>query len=60
MPDELRVERGISPDTLRLLESRGHRLRAVGAIGEMAAILWDGEWLQGAPDSRTDCTAEGF
>lgn len=60
LPDELRVERGISPDTLALLESRGHRLRPVTAIGEMAAILWDGQWLQGAPDSRTSCTAEGF
>ncbi|HWQ57342.1 MAG TPA: gamma-glutamyltransferase [Bryobacteraceae bacterium] len=60
LPDELRVERGISPGTLALLEARGHRLHSVNALGEVAAILWDGQWLQGAPDCRTDCTAEGF
>ena len=60
MPDELRVEKGISPDTLALLEQRGHRLKPVGAMGEVAAILRDGEWWQGAADSRAEGTAEGY
>lgn len=60
LPDELRVEGGFSPDTVKLLEARGHKIRTVSSQGEVAAILWDGQWLLGAPDSRTDCTAEGF
>jgi gamma-glutamyltranspeptidase/glutathione hydrolase len=60
LPDELRVENGVSPDTAALLEERGHRVRMVGGMGEVAAILWDGEWLQGAADSRADGTAEGY
>lgn len=60
MPDELRMERGFSPDTVALLEKRGHKIRNVNSMGEMAAILWDGEWLQGAADSRCECTAEGY
>lgn len=60
LPDELRLERGFSPDTIKLLEARGHRVRTVASQGEAASILRDGEWLLGAPDSRTDCTAEGY
>jgi len=60
LPDELRVEKAVSPDTVALLEGRGHRVRMVSAMGEVAAILWDGEWLQGAADSRSDGTAEGY
>ena len=60
LPDELRLEPGFSPDTVKLLESRGHTIKKVNSQGEVAAILWDGQWLQGAPDSRTDCTAEGY
>ncbi len=60
LPDELRVERRLPPEAAADLASRGHRIRTVGGIGEVAAILWDGGWLQGAPDSRTECTAEGF
>jgi gamma-glutamyltranspeptidase/glutathione hydrolase len=60
MPDELRVEPGISPDTLNLLGWRGHKMRRASAIGEMNAILWDGTWLQGAADSRADGAAEGY
>jgi gamma-glutamyltranspeptidase len=31
-----------------------------GAQGEVAAIRWIGGWLEGAPDPRTDGTAEGY
>lgn len=60
LPDELRLERGFSPDTVKLLEARGHPVRWVASQGEVAAILWDGQWLQGAADSRSEGTAEGF
>jgi gamma-glutamyltranspeptidase/glutathione hydrolase len=60
LPDELRMESGFSPDTIALLEARGHKIARIGSQGEVAAILHDGEWLQGAPDPRTESTAEGY
>jgi gamma-glutamyltranspeptidase/glutathione hydrolase len=60
LPDELSMERGFSPDTIALLESRGHKIKLVNSQGEAAAILSDGEWLQGAADGRTQGTAKGF
>jgi gamma-glutamyltranspeptidase/glutathione hydrolase len=60
LPDELRMERGFSPDTIALLESRGHQIKLVSSQGEAAAILWDGDWLQGAADGRSEGTAKGF
>lgn len=60
LPDELYVEPGFSPDTLALLESRGFRLEQAPSIGEVAAILSDGGWLQGAADSRVEGKAAGY
>ena len=57
MPDELRVERGYSPDTIVLLQDRGYTVKTVGNQGECAAILFDNGWLEGAPDPRTEGTA---
>ena len=59
LPDELRVEAGFSPDTVALLEKRGYTVRRVAAQGEAAAIHWNNGWLEGAPDPRTEGTAEG-
>ncbi len=60
LPDELRMEQGFSPDTVALLESRGHKIKLVNSQGEAAAILRDGDWLQGAADGRSEGTAKGF
>ncbi|HEY8580526.1 MAG TPA: gamma-glutamyltransferase, partial [Beijerinckiaceae bacterium] len=51
-PDELRVERGLSPDTIRLLEGRGHAVRTQPTIGSVQTIQRGGGWLQGASDPR--------
>jgi gamma-glutamyltranspeptidase/glutathione hydrolase len=59
MPDVLRVEQGISPDTVALLEKRGYTVTRVNAQGEAAAIRWNNGWLEGAPDPRTEGTAAG-
>jgi gamma-glutamyltranspeptidase/glutathione hydrolase len=59
MPDELRMEPGYSPDTVALLEKRGYMVRRTTAQGEAAAIHWNNGWLEGAPDPRTEGTAEG-
>jgi gamma-glutamyltranspeptidase / glutathione hydrolase len=52
-PDELRIERGISPDTVRLLEAMGHKVVVRDAMGSANTIVRtpDGE-LEGASDLR--------
>ena len=60
MPDQITFERGISPDTVDLLRSMGHTVApAKENIGDVAAIVVDDGWLQGAPDPRTGATAKG-
>jgi gamma-glutamyltranspeptidase/glutathione hydrolase len=60
LPDTLTVEKTVSPDTIELLRQRGHHIRVVDSIGEVAAIRVEGQWIEGAPDGRTDGTAKGF
>jgi gamma-glutamyltranspeptidase/glutathione hydrolase len=60
LPDQLVMERGFSPDTIALLESRGHQVKIVSGIGEMAAIQVRDGWLEGAADPRTEGTAKGY
>jgi gamma-glutamyltranspeptidase / glutathione hydrolase len=52
-PDELRIERGMSPDTIRLLEAMGHKVVVRDAMGSANTIVRtpDGE-LEGASDLR--------
>jgi gamma-glutamyltranspeptidase/glutathione hydrolase len=60
LPDELRMEPGYSPDTVALLERRGHTVKRVNSQGECAAIRFNANgWLEGAADPRTEGTAEG-
>lgn len=51
-PDEIRVERGISIDTIRLLEGKGHKVRVQPTIGSVQTIYRSGGWLMGASDPR--------
>jgi gamma-glutamyltranspeptidase/glutathione hydrolase len=59
MPDDIRAEKAFSPDTIELLKAKGHKVVVMPAIGEVAAILFDGTWLQGAADGRVEATAKG-
>jgi gamma-glutamyltranspeptidase/glutathione hydrolase len=54
-PDKLSLERGISPDTVALLKSRGYDVDyAPGVVvARVAAIVSDGGWLQGGSDGRS-------
>jgi len=54
-PDKLSLEHGISPDTVALLKSRGYEVDyAPGVVlAQVAAIVSDGGWLQGASDGRS-------
>jgi len=60
LPDELQMEAGYSPDTAALLDSRGYKIKRVSGQGEAAAILFADGWLEGAPDRRSEGTAEGY
>jgi gamma-glutamyltranspeptidase/glutathione hydrolase len=55
LPDTLSVERGISPDTVALLKSRGYAVDySPGVVlAQTAAIVSDGGWLQGGSDGRS-------
>ncbi|HEY2014034.1 MAG TPA: gamma-glutamyltransferase [Bryobacteraceae bacterium] len=59
LPDDLKMEPGYSPDTVALLEKRGYKVSRVRAQGECAAIMFEKGWLAGAPDPRSEGTAEG-
>ena len=54
-PDKLSLERGISPDTVALLKSRGYDVDyAPGVVlAQVAAIVSEGGWLQGGSDGRS-------
>lgn len=60
MPDRLQVERAFSPDTVARLRAMGHNVEVVNHQGEVAAIMVNGEGLEGAADPRTEGTAAGY
>jgi gamma-glutamyltranspeptidase/glutathione hydrolase len=62
MPDEIYVERGFSPDTLRLLRDMGHKVTQQGYWSDGECIEIDpnnGERL-GASDARNNGKALGY
>jgi gamma-glutamyltranspeptidase/glutathione hydrolase len=52
MPDELRIEKGISADTLALLQQRGHHLALKPAMGRAQSIQINNGMLYGYSDPR--------
>src|SRR5262249_35734121 len=54
MPDRLSLERGVSPDTVALLQSWGHQVDYNPGIvlARVEVILNEGKWLAGASDGR--------
>ena len=53
MPDKLRIEQGISADTVRLLESMGHTVEVGNrTLGRTQSIMRGDGWLFGATDTR--------
>ena len=61
-PDKLYLEPGISPDTVALLQARGHQVEYSPGIvlARISAILSEGGWLQGAADTRWVGKAAGY
>ena len=62
LPDEIRIEEGISPDTVRLLEQMGHTVTRRPAMGASQSIMVDADGtLYGGADPRlSTSSARGF
>ncbi|MGF2688555.1 gamma-glutamyltransferase [Marinobacter sp. DUT-3] len=62
LPDEIRVEQGVSPDTIRLLEERGHKVVDGSAMGAIQSIMMDedGVLYGGADPRRSTSSAMGY
>jgi gamma-glutamyltranspeptidase/glutathione hydrolase len=52
MPDYLRIEKGLSPDTIRLLKDKGHDLRVMPTMGRVQTVQQQQGFLFGATDPR--------
>jgi gamma-glutamyltranspeptidase/glutathione hydrolase len=62
LPDAIVIERGFSPDTIKLLQEKGHTIQKRGYWGDAECIMIDpktGERL-GATDYRNNGKAQGF
>jgi gamma-glutamyltranspeptidase / glutathione hydrolase len=62
LPDAIRVEKGLSPDTIKLLQQMGHQIDREGFWSDGECIMIDpktGERL-GASDGRNNGKALGF
>ena len=60
LPDQLRVEKGFSPDTLKLLSEKGQNVKVMSAMGSTQSIMLGPDGTRyGASDPRTidDLTA---
>ena len=62
LPDEIRIEQGISPDTIKLLQAMGHTVVQKRAMGASQTILIgeDGTFYGGADPRRSTSSALGF
>ncbi len=61
LPDELRVERGLSPDTIGLLQAQGYKVTIGDAWGSAQTIGRINGLLMGASDQRQrDTKADGY
>ncbi|GGC78926.1 gamma-glutamyltransferase [Marinobacter halophilus] len=61
-PDEIRIEQGISPDTIGLLQSKGHKVTPSNAMGAIQSIMieGDGTLYGGADPRRSTSSAMGY
>lgn len=61
LPDEIRIEEGISPDTIGLLEAMGHTVSQQDAMGAAQSVLIeDGHFFGGADPRRSTSSALGL
>ena len=61
LPDELRIEEGISPDTKGILEKMGHSVQQKASMGATQSILLTNDKMFGGADPRRSTSfAEGY
>lgn len=62
LPDEIRIEQGISPDTIKLLEAMGHTVNQKRAMGAIQSIMIDAKGVMygGADPRRSTSSAMGL
>ena len=60
LPDKLSLEKGFSPDTIALLEQRGHKIDTIEGVASVNGIVVEKGILQGAWDGRRDGRVSGF
>jgi gamma-glutamyltranspeptidase/glutathione hydrolase len=53
LPDVLQLESGFSPDTIRILEARGHKIAATQwSMGSLQTVAWKDGVFRGSSDPR--------
>jgi gamma-glutamyltranspeptidase/glutathione hydrolase len=62
LPDEIRIEEGLSLDTIKILENLGHKVTKKNAMGAIQSIMIgeDGTFYGGADPRRNTSMAKGF
>ncbi|HWP93248.1 MAG TPA: gamma-glutamyltransferase [Thermodesulfobacteriota bacterium] len=61
LPDELRVEKGLNLDTIRLLTEKGHKVVVGNTMGNAESVMRIGDFFYGASDPRNPGgLAEGY
>ncbi|MCF8721267.1 gamma-glutamyltransferase [Nitrospina gracilis] len=61
MPDRLRVEKGLSQDTIDILKNMGHDVRVTNTIGSTQTVMRKGKFFFGASDPRRPgAAAKGY
>lgn len=61
LPDQLRIEEGLSPDTIKALQDMGHEMKQKSAMGAIQSILIrDGVMYGGADPRRSTALAAGL
>lgn len=61
LPDEIRIEEGISPDTINSLVERGHKVEQKSSMGAIQSIMIkDGIMYGGADPRRSTALAAGL
>ncbi len=51
-PEEIRIEKGINPDTISLLEKKGHVMNQKWAMGSTQSVVFKNSRFYGASDTR--------
>jgi gamma-glutamyltranspeptidase/glutathione hydrolase len=61
LPDELRIEEGLSGDTIKILQEKGHRVKQKTSMGAIQSIMVkDGIMYGGADPRRSTALAAGL